>query len=101
MTRLVIAALAATLWAPAARAQTACPPREAVLKILATRYGEVRHGVGIEQRGGLVEVWASDDGDRTWTVTVSLTDGSTCILASGEAWEDRMDDLSRLQDDES
>jgi hypothetical protein len=45
-------------------------------------------------------VFASE-ASGTWTITVTLPDGRTCLIASGRDWEDRMDDLAHLADAEA
>jgi hypothetical protein len=66
-------------------AATACGPRAVVVAQLADRYGESRRGMGLAGNAGIVEVFVSDT--ASWTVTVTLPDGRTCLLASGEGWE--------------
>ena len=78
----------------------ACGPRAGVIGHLATRFGETRRGIGLGTGQRVLEVFASDE-TGTWTVTVTLPDGRTCLLASGRHWEDRMDDLGHLGDAEA
>ncbi len=68
-----------------AHAATQCGPRAVVVAQLADRYGESRRGMGLAGNAAVVEVFVSDA--ATWTVTVTLPDGRTCLLASGEGWE--------------
>lgn len=79
-----------------AQAQTAgrlqCGPRAQVMEVLATKYRESRRGIGMAGASGVVEVFASSD-TGSWTVTVSLPDGRTCLLASGTGWETLNDEL--------
>lgn len=84
---------------PAARAAGAakCAARETVVARLATKFGETRRGIGLGTRNRVVEIFASDD-TGSWTITVTLPDGRTCLVASGQSWEDRMDDLAHLSD---
>ncbi|TFL19207.1 hypothetical protein [Jannaschia formosa] len=74
-----------------------CGPREMVVERLADRFGETRRGIGLATQNRVVEIFASE-ATGTWTVTVTLPSGRTCLLASGQAWEDRMDDLAHLSD---
>ncbi|MDB2407140.1 hypothetical protein N9W17_01230 [Jannaschia sp.] len=86
------------LFALPGRAQTQnCGPRDTVVERLADRFGETRRGIGLATQNRVVEVFASDD-TGSWTVTVTLPDGRTCLIASGQAWEDQMDDLAYLSD---
>ncbi len=91
---LLLAALPAR-----AQTRTSCGPRAEFVERLAARFGETRRGIGLGSQNGIVEIFASDD-SGSWTVTVTLPDGRTCIVASGQAWEDRMDDLAYLADAE-
>ncbi|SOH92650.1 hypothetical protein SAMN06273572_101498 [Monaibacterium marinum] len=68
-----------------AQAQTVeCGPRNAAINALTDEYGEVRRAIGLDPRG-IVEVYASDE-TGSWSVTVTLPDGRTCLLAQGEHW---------------
>ncbi|MDP5217439.1 hypothetical protein Q5Y75_09445 [Ruegeria sp. 2205SS24-7] len=66
--------------------QRNCAPREVVLDRLSEKYGESRRGIGLVQQGSVMEVFASDD-TGTWTITVTLTNGMTCLVASGQSYE--------------
>lgn len=89
-TMTVIAALVATvLTAPSASAQSTsrnCAPREVVVQRLAERYGESRKSIGIGQEGTVMETFASED-TGTWTITVTMPTGVTCLVASGQSYE--------------
>ena len=41
--------------------------------------------VGVTSAGGLVEVFATDDG-ATWTIVVTTPQGRSCMVAAGEGW---------------
>ena len=64
-----------------------CAPREDIIQRLAETYGETRRGIGIARQGAVMEVYASDS-SGSWTITVTLPDGVTCLIASGQAYED-------------
>jgi hypothetical protein len=85
---------------PAAAGGQSCGPRGKVVERLSTQFGETRRGIGLNNGNRVLEIWASD-ATGSWTVTVSLPSGRTCLLATGQAWEDRMDDLAHLADIES
>jgi hypothetical protein len=85
---------------PAFAAGQSCGTRAKVVERLSGEFGETRRGIGLNAGNRILEVWASD-ATGSWTVTVSLPDGRTCLLATGQAWEDRMDDLAHLADVES
>ncbi len=63
-----------------------CAPRPDVLQRLAETYGETRRGIGMARQGTVMEVFASDE-TGTWTITVTLPNGLTCLVAAGEAYE--------------
>ncbi len=81
---------AVCLTAQAADAQNAsrnCAPREVVVKRLAEKYGESRQSIGIGQQGTVMETFASAD-TGTWTITVTMPTGVTCLVASGQSYEE-------------
>ena len=69
-------------------AQTArnCAPRDAVVERLAAKYGETRQSIGLGANNAVVEVFASDE-TGTWTITVTMASGVTCLVASGQSFE--------------
>lgn len=83
-----VLAVAATTLAPfAAAAQSQnCGNRDAVVEGLASRYGESRQSIGMAPEGRVVEVFASLQ-TGTWTITVTLPNGITCLVASGQSYE--------------
>lgn len=70
----------------AAQGVAPCADRDTVLERLASHYGETRQSVGLGANNRLVEVFASEE-TGSWTITVTLPTGKTCLLASGEAFE--------------
>ena len=64
-----------------------CAPRAAVVDRLATGYGETRQSIGLGSQGSVMEVFASED-TGTWTITVTLPSGMTCLVASGQSFEE-------------
>lgn len=69
-----------------------CAPRAEVVAHLGATFGETRRAVGLAQNNTLVEVFAADD-TRTWTITVTTADGTTCLVAAGEHFETLADSL--------
>ena len=63
-----------------------CAPRDQVLARLASTYGETRQSIGLAANNAVVEVFASD-ASGSWTITVTLPTGLTCLVASGIAYE--------------
>ncbi len=82
-----LACALATIAAPVlAQGSQACAPRDVVVKRLAKGYGETRQSIGLGKNNAVVEVFASDK-SGTWTITVTNTQGITCLIASGQAFE--------------
>ena len=63
-----------------------CAERAMVVERLEHAYGETRQSIGLGQNNAIVETWASDS-TGTWTIIVTLPDGISCLVASGESWE--------------
>jgi hypothetical protein len=64
-----------------------CGQRDDVVERLASKYGETRRSMGLGSRNQIVEVFASDE-TGTWTITVTMPTGITCLVASGQAYEE-------------
>ncbi len=62
-----------------------CSPRNDVLGHLAKKYGEAPVAIGVTNKGRLVEVLTTGDGN-TWTIIVSQPNGTSCMVAAGEGW---------------
>lgn len=67
-----------------------CADRESVVERLAEGYGESRQSIGIGANNSVVEVFASTE-TGTWTITVTMPNGMTCLVASGQSFE-RLDE---------
>jgi hypothetical protein len=63
-----------------------CGPRDNVVERLANGYGETRQSIGLGANNAVIEVYASDD-TGTWTITITSTNGVTCLIASGKSFE--------------
>jgi len=63
-----------------------CAPRDRVLERLTDTYGETRQSIGLTPNNGVVEVFASNN-TGTWTITVTLPSGITCLVVSGQSFE--------------
>lgn len=63
-----------------------CAPRPSVIEQLATGFGETRQSIGLGADGIVIEVFASAV-SGTWTITATLPNGLTCLVASGEGFE--------------
>lgn len=76
----------------AAQSMGHCAKRELVLGQLAERYGETRRGMGIAANNSVMEMFAATD-TGTWTITVTMPNGMTCLVASGQGFEATADEL--------
>lgn len=71
--------------AAAAQGQN-CGQRDAVVERLSSAYGESRQSIGMAPQGRVVEVYASRE-TGTWTITVTMPNGTMCLVASGQSYE--------------
>jgi hypothetical protein len=76
----------------AAFAAPQCGPRDAVMAALADKYRETRRAMGLAANQAVIEVFASDD-SGSWTITATLPEGQTCLVASGHGYETMTDAL--------
>ncbi|EEE38117.1 hypothetical protein RKLH11_1958 [Rhodobacteraceae bacterium KLH11] len=63
-----------------------CARRADVVQRLAEVYGETRRSIGIARQGAVMEMFASE-ATGSWTITVTLPEGLTCLVASGHTFE--------------
>lgn len=82
----VIGMMASIATPSAAQSARNCAPRERVVERLNDKYGETRQSIGLGANNAVVEVFASDI-SGTWTITVTMPNGTTCLVASGQAFE--------------
>ncbi len=80
----------------AAQQGQVCGQRDKVLGRLAQKYKEAPVAIGVTNKGALVEVLTTGDGD-TWTIILSTPQGMSCLVAAGEGWRT----LKRAQGTES
>ncbi len=91
-TLLLIPAIGLALTATPAAAQSPgagqqfCAKRPDLLRHLDANYQEAPISMGLADNGNVIEVFSAKDG-ATWTITVSLPNGLTCMVASGQFWE--------------
>lgn len=69
-----------------------CDSRETVVALLADRYGETRRAIGIAGDAAVMELFAAD-ATGTWSITMTLPDGTMCLMASGATYEAITEDL--------
>ncbi len=82
---VILASILSVLSLPA-MAQVVCSERGKFLERLASGYEETPVAMGLASNGSVVEVFASESG--SWTIIVTTPAGRSCVVASGEAWED-------------
>jgi hypothetical protein len=63
-----------------------CAERDSVVASLARQFKEAPREVGLASNGMIMELTTTGDG-RTWTLLMTRPDGTTCVVAAGEAWE--------------
>ncbi len=88
ITRILGAAAIATtlLGAAPAWAQSLCLPHGDMSKRLGDGYAEKTVALGLASNGGVVELFSSNKG-ASWTITITMPNGTTCPVLSGEGWE--------------
>lgn len=63
-----------------------CGERSKVLSSLAKKYSEEPVAVGVTSSGGVIEVLKAPEG-QTWTIIFTYPSGPSCLVSSGEAWQ--------------
>lgn len=96
--RVLIAALMCSLPIMAMAQGRNCAPRDVVVARLAEKYGESRQSIGLGGQGMVMETFASAE-SGTWTITVTMPNGMTCLMASGQSYEALADPLPENHDD--
>jgi len=69
-----------------AAAQPVCAKHAEVVKQLGGQHAESQAAWGLAANGGVVAIY-STEGGATWTMVITMPNGITCMMASGEAWE--------------
>jgi len=72
-----------------------CAEHEQMVEILAQEYKELPKALGIVRGERVMQLFVSEKG--TWTIVVTKTSGSTCIVAAGQDWEEVPVDTSKLE----
>ena len=89
----VLSSLIALSSAVAANAQARnCGPRTMVVERLAEGYRETRQSIGMAANNVVVEVFASVS-SGSWTIVVTQPTGISCLVASGQGFENLSEDL--------
>ena len=82
----LIAALTPALHPAHAQTGPACAARAMVIDTLSRTYGETRRSIGLSANNTVMELYASAE-TGSWTIAVTLPDGLTCLMASGQGFE--------------
>ena len=84
---MIAAALGAAFFMPVSLVAAAplCLPRSELAVHLAENYGEALIAQGLDNRGALIEVFATRSKER-WTLTTTDATGRSCLIAAGEYW---------------
>ena len=78
-------ALLLAVVAPAS-AQSVCATHAEVVKHLDSRYSQAPVAMGLANNGGVVEVFSTGNGS-TWTFVLTMPDGQSCAMVTGQGWE--------------
>lgn len=73
----------------AAQNRQSCAARDTVVSYLLDKYGEHRQSIGLGANNSVVETFASDQ-TGTWTIVITMPSGVSCLMASGQAYEEVM-----------
>ena len=68
-----------------------CADRNVVVDRLEQEFGEMPTGGGLVSGSQLLEIWSAPD-TGTWTALMTRADGISCILGSGENWNQKLPD---------
>ena len=69
-----------------ASAQAMCATHAKVAKHLESRYSESPTAIGLASNGGVIELFSAHDG-ATWTLVLTMPDGTSCAMVTGQGWE--------------
>ena len=79
--------MAALLIPTSARGQSQWLDRAEVVGKLGRDYAEQPTAMGLASNGGVIELFTSSDG-ATWTLVLTMPNGSSRLIAAGEGWEE-------------
>ena len=65
-----------------------CGDNNKILRHLEEKYNEVVKHAAITGRGALAEWTVAPSG--SWSMLVTIPGGPTCLVSSGDSWQDRM-----------
>ena len=70
----------------AGHAERQCAGHEMIAEALAKNFGEARRTMGLAEDNTVMELYASE-ATGTWTLTVTMPSGMTCLVAAGNSFE--------------
>lgn len=73
-------------WASSPITPVICAAQDDMIQRLTVDYGAQKISTGLRGPEAIVEIWAAEQGD--WTLVQTYADGTSCILAMGEHWQD-------------
>jgi hypothetical protein len=77
-----------------AQAAVSCGPHDKIMEVLNQRFQESRQALGLAGHVAMIELFVSARG--SWTMTSTNTQGLTCVIAAGDAWENSEKRLAGL-----
>lgn len=94
---IALAAMLAMAVAPAGSqsGNNNCAPRDNLVNQLGHQYSENQQAIGLLDDKAIMEVFVSRSG--TWTILITDTSGTSCIIAAGEGWDDSFAITARSQ----
>ncbi len=78
-----------------ASAAAPCGSHDAVAKSLTSKFKEARRIMGVVNAKAVMEVFMSPQG--TWTVVITDTAGTSCIIAAGQDWQEVPVEMAGLE----
>ncbi len=67
-------------------AQPTCATHAKLAKYLEIQYSETPTAIGLASNGGVIQLFTTSEGS-TWTLIITMPDGTSCAMASGQGWE--------------
>ncbi|NBZ87650.1 hypothetical protein [Stagnihabitans tardus] len=63
-----------------------CAAHDTIARALMDQYGESAHAMGLAEDSTVMELYAAPT-TGTWTLTVTMPNGVTCLVATGKNFE--------------
>ncbi len=81
-----LASLAGAFFISPAYAENLCAGRAEIINHLARQFSEIPNAIATVNEREVIEVLVSPE-HGSWTMIVSRSDGTSCVLAAGEDWQ--------------